>query len=328
MRSNKLVDQPGRRKIHKKITPSMGGIGIFGGFLVGFLIWAPISGILNHIYTIAALFIVFFLGLRDDIITLRPINKLIGQLIAASIIFTLTGSKLIGLYGLFGIYTFPEWASYLLTAFTIVVITNSYNLIDGLDGLAGTIACIALTFFGVYFILIGQISLALLNFSMLGAVIAFLTYNWEPSKIFMGDTGALTLGFFFAVMVIYFINYNYAEPVDSNFNFQASITTAICVVIIPLLDTLRIFIVRASKGKSPFSPDKSHLHHALMRMGLKHSHTALILGLINILFIGIALLLNDLKDLYLLPIVIGIGIIISVVIDQLIIAKLKGNRPN
>jgi UDP-GlcNAc:undecaprenyl-phosphate GlcNAc-1-phosphate transferase len=109
----------------------------------------------------------------------------------------LTGNKLVGLYGLFGIDTFPEWLSYIVTAFTIIVITNSFNLIDGLDGLTGTIAVISLSFLGVWFVLINQMSLAIFNFSMLGAVIAFLIYNWEPSKIFMGDTGALFPGFFF-----------------------------------------------------------------------------------------------------------------------------------
>lgn len=136
------------------------------------------------------------------------------------------------------------------------------------------------------------------------------------------------LGFFFSVMVIYFINYNYAEPENSTYVFNASITTAICVVIIPLLDTLRIFIIRMVKGKSPFAPDKSHLHHALMRMGLRHSQTAIVLGLINIMFIAIAILLNDLRDIYLLPIVLLMGVVVSVVIDQLIIRKLKGTRNN
>ena len=320
----KYLDKPGRRKIHKEFTPSMGGVALFFGFIISFFIWSPFEGIITHIYTIAALIIIFILGLRDDIITLKPINKLIGQLIAASIIIALTGTKLIGLYGLFGVYAFPEWLSYILTAFTIVVITNSFNLIDGLDGLAGTIAAIALSFFGIWFLLIDQTALAILNFSMLGAVIAFLTYNWEPSKIFMGDTGALFLGFFFSVMVIYFINYNYALPDSSAFKFDASIATAVSVVIIPLFDTLRIFILRASKKKSPFAPDKSHLHHALMRMGMRHSDTALILGAINVVFILLAVFLSELQDTWLLPIVIVVAVIISIIIDNMILRKLRG----
>lgn len=317
------MDTPGRRKIHKKVTPSMGGIALFFGFIISFLIWSPLSGIVSHLYTLGALFIIFILGLRDDIIVLRPINKLIGQLIAASIIIALTGTKLIGLYGLFGVHAFPEWVSYIMTAFTIVVVTNSFNLIDGLDGLAGTIASICLLFFGTWFFLIDQYALSVLNFSLLGAVIAFLTYNWEPSKIFMGDTGALFLGFFFSVMIIYFINYNYILPDYNDFKFEASVSTAICVFIIPLFDTLRIFILRLSKKKSPFSPDKSHLHHALMRMGMKHSGTAMILASLNILFILVAILFSNMNDTILFAIIIVSGVIISVIIDNLIIRKLR-----
>lgn len=325
-RRKKYLDKPGRRKIHKEFTPSMGGVALFFGFIISFLIWSPLEGIVTHIYTIAALLIIFILGLRDDIITLRPINKLVGQLIAASIIIALTGTRLIGLYGLFGIYAFPEWLSYLLTAFTIVVITNSFNLIDGLDGLAGTIAVISLSFFGVWFVLIDQLPLAILNFSMLGAVVAFLTYNWEPSKIFMGDTGALFLGFFFAVMAIYFINYNYVLPDNNPFKFEGSVSTAACIVIIPLFDTLRIFILRTLKKRSPFSPDKNHLHHALMRLGVSHSGTAIILGFVNIVFITIAIVLNDIQDSILFAVVIGVAIVISVIIDNLILRKLRPRR--
>lgn len=322
----KFLDKPGRRKVHKKFIPSMGGIAIFFGFVLSFMIWSPLAGIYSNAYILAALLIIFILGLRDDIITLKPINKLLGQLLAASIIIALTKLNLDGFYGLFGIYDFPEWLSYFLTAFVIIVVTNSFNLIDGLDGLAGTIATISLSFFGIWFLLIEEMPLAILNFSMLGAVVAFLTFNWEPSKIFMGDTGALLLGFFFSVMSIYFINYNHELPTSNDFKFNASVATAICIIIIPLFDSLRVFILRAYKKRSPFSPDKNHLHHALMRLGMSHSQTAIILGSINILFVLMAIFLNDINSTSLLLLIVGVAIVISTVIYHLMVRKLKGKR--
>ena len=141
----------------------------------------------------------------------------------------------------------------------------------------------------------------------------------------MGDTGALVIGFLFAVLAINFIDYNYNLPEDSQFKFEASITTAVCIIIIPLFDTLRIFILRLSKRQSPFTPDKNHMHHALMRLGMSHSQTALTLGALNIFYIAMALVFNDLGDALLLPLLMIFSIILSLTLDYLIIRKL--NRP-
>ncbi|UII27943.1 undecaprenyl/decaprenyl-phosphate alpha-N-acetylglucosaminyl 1-phosphate transferase [Fulvivirga maritima] len=322
-KKSKLLDTPGRRKIHKKITPSMGGIGIFSGFFVALLVWLPLEGFEYFKYILAGTGIIFLVGMRDDIVPLRPLNKLIGQLIASSIVVLFSGVRLHSLYGLFGINELNEVASYLLTIFTFIVVTNSFNLIDGLDGLAGTIATIALGSFGIWFYLIDQPWVALLALSVAGAVVAFLTFNWEPSKIFMGDTGALVLGFLFSVLVITFIDANYNLPVDSPFRFRASITSGICVVIIPLFDTLRIFILRLSKKQSPFAPDKNHIHHALMRLGMKHSQTALALGFLNIVYILLAIICMNVKDAVLLPILIIFSVVLSLTLDFLIIRKLN-----
>lgn len=320
-----MMDTPGRRKIHKRTTPSLGGVAIFLGFFVALVIWMPLDGFQDVKFILAGVSIIFVIGLRDDIVPLRPLYKLLGQLIAASMVVVLTGTELKSFYGLFGIYVLPEFVSYLLTVFTIIVITNSFNLIDGLDGLAGTIATIALATFGIWFFLIGEALMSILALSMVGAVVAFLTFNWEPSKIFMGDTGALVIGFLFAVLAVNFVEVNHKLPEASAFKFDASITTAICIVIIPLFDTLRIFILRISKKQSPFTPDKNHMHHALMRLGLKHSQTAITLGALNIVYIGLALLLNDLGDAFFLPLIMIFSIILSLTLDFLIIRKL--NRP-
>jgi UDP-GlcNAc:undecaprenyl-phosphate GlcNAc-1-phosphate transferase len=317
-----IVDVPGRRKIHKKITPSMGGIAIFTGFFIATLIWLDLQSWGYIKFILVALFIIFFIGVRDDLVPLRPLLKLFGQIMSASLLIFLFDLRLGSLYGLFNIYDIPGPVSYLLTIFTIIVITNSFNLIDGLDGLAGTIACIALVAFGTWFFLVGDNIFAIFSFSMLGAILAFLIFNWEPSEVFMGDTGALVIGMLLAILSIHFINLNFQLPTDSKFKFDASVSTAASFIIIPLVDTSRIIILRLLKRQSPFRPDKSHIHHAIMRLGKTHSQTTIILGITQILFIVLAIFLNNIGDKYALLSVIAVSIILSVILDRLILKKL------
>jgi UDP-N-acetylmuramyl pentapeptide phosphotransferase/UDP-N-acetylglucosamine-1-phosphate transferase len=313
-----LVDIPGRRKIHKKITPSMGGIAIFIGFVVSALIWMEFSQWKEMRFILIALFIVFFIGVRDDLVPLRPFMKLLGQLMATAVLIALFDLRLKSFYGLLGIYDIPLIVSYAITIFTIIVITNSFNLIDGLDGLAGTIASMALLAFGVSFYLAGDIVFAVLSFSMVGAVIAFLFFNWDPSEIFMGDTGALVIGMMLAISAIHFIDLQYSLPVDHPYKFNAAISGAVCFIIIPLADTLRIFILRIIRKQSPFTPDKSHIHHNLMRLGFSHGHSTIILGLAQVVFVIIVVIARQLNDNFVLLGILVLCVVMSLVLDRTI----------
>jgi UDP-GlcNAc:undecaprenyl-phosphate/decaprenyl-phosphate GlcNAc-1-phosphate transferase len=317
-----LVDIPGRRKIHKKVTPSMGGIAIFGGFFISTLIWLDFQSWGQIKFILVSLFVIFFIGVRDDLVPLRPLLKLIGQVMSASLLIFLFDLRLHSFYGLFGIYELPAALSFLLTIFTIIIITNSFNLIDGLDGLAGTIACVALLSFGIWFYLVGDQIFAIFSFTMLGAIFAFLIFNWEPSEVFMGDTGALVIGMMLAVLAIHFINSNYALPDGTEYKFDASVATATCFIIIPIIDTSRIIILRLLKRQSPFKPDKSHIHHAIMRLGKTHSQTTLILAGTQVFYIIMALLFNDYGDKFMILGVILLSIVLSVTLDRLILKKL------
>ncbi len=313
-----LVDIPGRRKIHKKITPSMGGIAIFLGFIISALIWMELPQWKETRFILIALFIVFFIGVRDDLVPLRPFMKLLGQLIAGGVLIALFDLRLKSLYGLIGLYDIPLLVSYGITLFTIIVITNSFNLIDGLDGLAGTIASISLLAFGISFFLVGDFVFAVLSFSMLGAVIAFLFFNWDPSEIFMGDTGALVIGLMLAILAIRFIDLQYNLPVDNPYKFKAAISGAVCFVIIPLADTLRIFILRTIRRQSPFTPDKSHIHHNVMRLGFSHGRSTIILGLAQTGFVLIAIFTKNVNDNYLLLGLLVLCTLLSFVLDRAI----------
>lgn len=317
-----LLDIPGRRKIHKKVTPSMGGIAIFTGFFISSLIWIDFQYWGQIKFILVALFVIFFIGVRDDLVPLRALVKLMGQLMAIFLLMALFDLRLKSLYGLFGIYELPLIASYVLTVVTIVVITNSFNLIDGVDGLAGTVACIALLAFGTWFYLVGDNIFAIFSYTMLGAILAFLIFNWDPSEVFMGDTGALVIGMMLGILAIHFIDLNYNLPATEPYKFTASVATAGCFIMVPLVDTVRIIILRLTKGQSPFKPDKSHIHHALLRLGKTHNHTALILGGSQVLMVIIAVSLSDFSEWIVLGAAVGVAVVLSVFLDRLILRKL------
>lgn len=320
-----FVDVPGRRKIHKKITPSMGGIAIFCGFFISSFIWINLQYWKNIKFIMVALFAIFIIGVRDDLIPLRWSFKLIGQVMAASLLIFLMDLRITSFYGLFGIYELPLLVSYGVTFFTIIVVTNSFNLIDGLDGLAGTIAIISLSMFGIWFFLVGDPIYSVLAFSMLGAILAFLIFNWEPSEVFMGDTGALVIGLTLAIMSINFLETNNRLTTEY-YQFLGPIGTVICIIALPLIDTLRIFILRISKRQSPFKPDKSHIHHAIMRLGMTHSQTTLLLGILQVIFIVLAVIFRDHSERYILSGVILFSFLLSIALDSLILKRLSSKE--
>ena len=264
----------------------------------------------------------FIIGFRDDLINLKAFQKLFGQIAAALIIVIVCDIRLKSLYGLFGVNEIPEVVSYLLSLFTIVVITNAYNLIDGIDGLAGVVGMISTIFFGTWFFLAESTPYALICFALAGAIFAFLQFNWAPSKVFMGDTGSLLIGFFLSIIAIKFIDANHTLVSDNIYRFEAVIGTAIAVLILPLYDTIRVFIKRVAKGKSPMHPDKTHVHHILLRLGCNHAQATVILATVNIIFVLLALVLKDVGDLVVLPVVLmmvfGLGITLDLIFKSAI----------
>ncbi len=281
-KSKQLVDIPDDRKIHKDPVPRFGGIGIFAGFLFSLLLSASITNsFLEFQYLIAAFLIVFFLGVGDDIMILSPLKKFIGQL-AASFILIVKGHLLINnLHGFLGIQEIPVLISYMLTYFTIVVIINAINLIDGIDGLAGSLSLISTLFFGSWFYVNGDLAYALIAFTLAGSIVAFLYYNFNPAKIFMGDAGSLMLGLINAILVIRFIN---EAPTATTFAASASPAVGFGLLLIPLMDTLRVFCIRIYQKKSPFFPDRNHIHHLFLDRGFSSRATTLILAGLSLVF--------------------------------------------
>jgi len=309
-----VLDLGGRRKIHKGFVPSMGGIAIFLGFFFAVSVWLPLHELAFYRYFCVATAVVFVTGVRDDLEPLSPRGKLIMQLFAALLVVWGgggdSGIRITSFCGLLGINELPLVVSYLLSIFVIIVVTNAFNLIDGLDGLAGLIGLITLTLMTGWFLLTSSEQayhnwgMAMLMIGFIGGTVAFLCYNWHPATIFMGDTGSLLLGFVLSVGVIKFLQINGDMTFVSQYKAAAPISLAVAIVIIPLFDAGRVFLLRISQGRSPFSPDKQHIHHMLLRMGLKHSQATLILGSLYVALIGFFFLLSrKLSDNFLLPII-------------------------
>ncbi len=289
-RRKKLFDEPDERKVHKVVIPTLGGLGIFGGFILATLMGAPV-GSFELQYFAAAAIVIFFLGIKDDILVLSAAKKFVGQLVAAGIIFKFGGVQISNMHGFLGITNIPYIASMVLSIFTIIVIINSFNLIDGIDGLAGSLGLLTALVFGAYFFFAGQLLYGVMALSLAGSLVGFLFYNFSPAKIFMGDTGSLLIGLINAIMVIKFINIAGSTAVA--FPLEAAPAIGFAILIVPLFDTLRVFAFRILKKKSPFSPDRTHVHHFLLELGFSHRKITMLCVSFNIGLILMAYFLRS-----------------------------------
>jgi UDP-N-acetylmuramyl pentapeptide phosphotransferase/UDP-N-acetylglucosamine-1-phosphate transferase len=250
------------------------------------------------------------IGAKDDIDPVTPYKKLLAQIFAAFILVFKANVRLSSLFGIFGIYEIPEMASYALSMFTILVIINAFNLIDGINGLSGSIGVLISITLGSWFFLIDHVELSIVAFALAGSIIAFLKYNFTPAQIFMGDTGSLLVGLVCSILTLKFIELHNTIP-DSEFAFQAVPAVAIGILILPLFDTLRVFIMRIAKGKSPLHPDRNHIHHLLLDSGLSHMQATGVLVMVNLLFIFMVVKLQGIGTLNLLIVILAIAIILS-----------------
>ncbi|HEX4876396.1 MAG TPA: MraY family glycosyltransferase [Chitinophagaceae bacterium] len=301
----KLYDIPDERKLHTRLVASLGGVGIFGGFILASLL--SIQGYQNpeFQYFFAAAIIIFFLGLKDDIMILSASKKFVGQLIAASILIHLGGIRLDSMHGLLGFNELPEGFGLALSYLTIIVVINSFNLIDGVDGLAASLGILTMSVFGAYFFAIDYQAYALMAFAMAGSLVAFLIFNHHPAKIFMGDSGSLMIGLINSILVIKFINVANAPFVTVP--VQSAVAVGFAVLLVPLLDTLRVFSIRIVKGRSPFTPDRNHVHHLLLDSGLNHAAVTLSCVGLNIGFIILAWTGKSIGPNYLLFIILALS---------------------
>lgn len=314
----KLYDIPNERKIHTTPISSLGGLGIFVAFMMGLLVATDVTtSVKGFQYLIAAFMVIFFFGIKDDILVLSPIKKFIGQIIVACILVFKAKLVITNMHGFLGIHAITYTSGCLLTLFTIIVIMNAYNLIDGVDGLAGTVSVITSAVFGFFFWINGDIFYSVLAFSFAASVFSFLIYNYSPAKIFMGDTGAMLSGAVNAILVIHFISTAKSATV---FPIEAAPAMGFGILLMPLLDTLRVFALRMIHGRSPFYPDRNHLHHFLLDRGFSHTQVTLTIGASSIAFIFLTFLA--------LPIGVTWVILLQIVVFFTAVYSIYLTRPN
>ena len=293
----KLFDEPNERKIHKFVVPRLGGVSFFPTilfavccvfafrYLFGYEVKAIIAEYIlpEMLLFICGLTLLYVIGIADDLVGVRYHKKFFIQLLCA-VFFPISGLWINNLYGLLGVYEISAWIVMPLTVLTVIFITNAINLIDGIDGLASGLSSVALIVFGYLFLLNELYTYSMIAFASLGVLIPFFYFNvfgnaTEGRKIFMGDTGSLTLGYILSFLAIRYSQYN---P-DIMPYTQGAVVIAFSTLLVPALDVVRVVLLRARKGKALFLPDKNHIHHKFLDMGFSPRR-----AMLAILFISCA----------------------------------------
>lgn len=294
----KLMDEPLERSMHVTKTPTLGGVGMFVSFslaiiILGIFVDLTKIELVQILSIIGGTIILLFLGIKDDLLVLSPRKKFVGQIFSAAIVILGTDNRITNLFGILGIGELPYVVSIAFTLLVFIFIINAYNLIDGIDGLAASIAIIINTSLGVYFIMNDQYLYVLICFVLIGSLLGFLRYNLSSNKkLFMGDSGSMFIGFLLAYLAVGFLTIN--ELDQTQYTVHNAPIMVLAIFCYPILDALRVMVIRLKKGVSPFTADRNHIHHKIVDNGYSHINATLIVVLCNIFVIQIAFLLSDL----------------------------------
>lgn len=306
-----LYDTPNHRKVSKVIVPTLGGVAIFIGFILSTII-ATDGYVFEELkYLIAAVIIMFFIGLKDDLMDISAVKKLAVEIGTACILIFLGDFRFTNLQGAFGIHEISYATSFVITLVTMIGLINAFNLIDGIDGLATSVSIVISSVFGIWFLLAGHHAYGIMCFSLAGSLVGFFFFNvfGKKNKIFMGDTGSLILGVVMVILVIKFNELNINQNLP--YAIHAAPVVSIAILIIPIIDTLRVIFIRLLEKRSPFSPDMNHIHHSFLKLGISHIKTTLFIVLANILFIALAFTFNrvlTINNLVISTFALGFGV--------------------
>tara|TARA_Y100000385_G_scaffold291401_1_gene369157 strand:+ start:11681 stop:12745 length:1065 start_codon:yes stop_codon:yes gene_type:complete len=319
-RTRGLLEEAVDHRIHTVPIPTFGGLGIFIGAFFSILLWTPYHYSENYQYILSALLIILLIGAKDDLVPMAPYKKLLGEIFACLLLIVMADIRLTSMYGVFGIADLSYINSVLLTLFTMVVIINAFNLIDGINGLSGSVSTLVAGFFGVWFMLVGRIELAIISLSLAGSMIAFLKYNVTPAKIYMGDTGSLMTGAIMSILAVSFIE-QHNVIAHSVYAFASAPAVAFSLLVLPLFDTLRVFAIRVLKGSSPFTPDRNHVHHLLLDAGMNHSQAVTVLLAFNVSAFLLVVNIQHFNTLLIIGVLVCISFILTLLLKRATIAK-------
>lgn len=293
--AKKLFDIPNKRKLNKVAIPTIGGIAIFTGWSVSSLLFLQGNFVPGMQYLLVGVLLMLFIGVKDDVLIMSARKKLAVQSIVALILVTGGNFEITRAYGMFTATVFNPWFGIPLSILVILFLINAINLIDGIDGLASGLSLFISLFLGTWFFLSGDIGYSIICYALAGSLAAFMRFNlWSrKNKIFMGDTGSLLLGVFLAAIVIRFSEGN--EEAWSAVRFSHPPLIALALFIVPVTDTLRVFFIRIREKRSPFTPDMNHIHHLLIKGGMKHIQASAFLMVYTLFFLGVALTFSYFK---------------------------------
>ncbi|MDA0940753.1 MAG: MraY family glycosyltransferase [Bacteroidetes bacterium] len=286
-----LVDEPSEsRKLHHRSVPTVGGVMLFAATICSALVSFAFSDAfgwtsVRWLGVLGASIPVFFMGLKDDIMGMAAVKKLMVHLAVGGFLVFGLDLRIDNFDGIFGLHELPGWVSTSFSLFVYVVIVNAINLIDGIDGLAGGYGLVAMSAFGMWAHWTGDVTSSIVAAAMVGGLAGFLVFNLNPAKIFMGDSGSLLLGYMCYVMAVSVVQ----TPDANTLSGVVRPIAAMCFLAYPLVDTLRVFTIRVLLGRSPFSPDRRHIHHLLMKLGWGHRLSSSALWMYTLLFVVLAL---------------------------------------
>lgn len=287
-----LVVRPNKRMSHTGEVPNIGGLDICFSFLLTYLIF-EFNTLQQSQFLLIGVFAIMMVGFVDDILILPPLTKLLCELAAGVALISFADIRLTNLHGFMGIEVLPDVWSYVLSFFVLAAIINAINLIDGVDGLASGLGMLYCSFFGTWFYLTGDAPWCILAICLVGSLGVFFCYNvfgGKRTKIFMGDSGSLLVGYMLTAFVFRFCEMNAYETLPDWLHMSAAPAVAISVLSVPIFDTLRVSLARIKNHKSPFQPDKNHIHHLLLATGLNHLQTTAVLLCVSVLLIGVGIL--------------------------------------
>ena len=280
-----LVDNPDARKLQRNPTPVMGGIAVFFGLILGLATSQIISTNNMFIYT-AAMMIMLYIGTIDDILSLSPKMRFIIEIAVITLLMFVTGAAINNFFGLWGVHSLAVWLSVPLTIIACVGIINAINLIDGVNGLSTGFCVMASSLFAIFFYHSQNLTMCVIAVSAAGAIIPFFLHNvfGRSSKMFIGEGGTLLLG---CVMSVFVLNMLKSDSLCTQYCSWGIglVPLTLAILCIPVFDTLRVMIMRILRGTSPFSADKTHLHHLFIEMGFSHIGTTVSILTLNCLVI-------------------------------------------
>ena len=307
-RMKQIVDNPSARKLNQRPIPVLGGVAIFFGMIFGIGVAGYcVTGLEMEFEIIIAMLIMLYTGVGDDILQLSPSLRFALQLFAVGLMMFLGGMYIDSFNGLWGVYHLPWYVAVTLTAFSCVGIINAINLIDGVDGLCSGFGVFSSLMFAVCFGRMGDVSYEVLSLAVAGALIPFMLHNvfGKRFKMFLGDGGSLVLGFICSLYVVRVIQSG-GDAVDGS-----AISFTLAVMSVPVFDTIRVMAARIINGRSPFTADKTHLHHMFIDLGLSHVATSVIIILLNAMVVMVWYVCHawDVNSEHQLYVVVAVGVL-------------------